>query len=111
MSTYRKATLYGSYARLAAHLVVAVGAVFGVMELKPSDDCYDSCGISVFLQILVTIYAVVELLGLPLDIFNIYMADTNKNLVYDKSSMIINGGYMIANFIIIAITGYYTIFG
>ena len=108
LEMYRVGTLNGSYARLVAHAVVAGGAIIGVHVIE-GKGCNGEICESVFAQIFIVLYAILELLGLPVDIYNIKMADPSKNLEYDKSAMIINGFYMTVNLIVMAITSVFLI--
>ena len=54
-------------------------------------------------------YALVELLGLPVDIYNIMMTSSDKGIEKAKGEIapILNGAYMIINLLVMAISGYY----
>ena len=75
---------------------------------KPSDNCYDTCSFYALGQILIGGYVIIELLGLPVDIFNLLMAvsENSIGIAQALAAPILNWAYMVINFIIMIVAAY-----
>ena len=83
----------------------------GVYMAKPSANCYDTCGLGHALQALIGGYVIVELLGLPVDIFNLVMvkSENSVGIAQGITAPILNSLYMVINFIVMIVAAYFLI--
>ena len=77
----------------------------------PSANCTDTCGLSVIFLVVIGGYTFIELLGLPVDIFNLMMAKSENSIgiAQGLTAQILNSLYMVINLVLIIATASFLI--
>jgi hypothetical protein len=103
------ATLIGSTARFFVHPTVVAAAIYGISEMN-FGTTESIAGFATLLGIFaIAGWAILELMRLPVDIYNFVMAAFSNDLELSKWSMVINGIYMAANLVAIVSMTVFTV--
>jgi hypothetical protein len=103
--------LGGSIARFFTHVIVVVGGI-SIYYLKISGNRDESKALPLsMLALFIFGYVIIELLGLPVDIFNFTMANSENSIgiAQGLTALILNWVYMVINLIIVIATAFFLI--
>ena len=110
LAFYETSTIVVSIVRLIIHVVIGAGGGFAYNYLSKGDLVCDNivCELEDGLKYLVGGAALIEVLGAPVDIFNLWMmlSSNTTNIAKGLVAPIFNWVYMVLNFIVMGTLGY-----